>query len=714
MPNRLLQTAWEQAQHLTPKLSPSITMNRRYYRDEHWYVVQRRGSERLHRINPSAWQVLTLCNGHNTLAQVLQLSQQTEVAAELSAVDLLAVVNQFLTAGLLQCAQQAPANMPASTSADYGGAWWKKLKNPMSMRFPLWDPNRFLNATEHLISPLFSRVVFAVWLFIVLSAMVLAFIHWQAISENVVDRVLRPGNIFWLWLVYPVTKILHEAGHAYATKLYGGAVHETGIVFMFGIPLPYVDASASTAFIHKHQRMLVAAMGIMIELLIGSLALFLWLNIETGLVSQFAYNTMVVCTVATLFFNGNPLMRFDGYYFLSDWLEMPNLSSRSTLYWRYLCKHYLFGETQEHFIATTGERCWLALYGFATPIYRIVLYCSITYVAAQYYLLLGLMVMLWLLNVQLIKPAWQLLNYLFDSQSLGQQRKRALICSVSIFIFFILLLTAVPLPVKRTVPALVWQSEQGEIRAPANGFIDELMVAERQLVFDQQALFQLKDSILDADILVAAAKIAELRAEHGAARVESRAEAALLQEQIKTAEAELTRKKQMLTKLQVHTAIAGSFYLAAEVKNWQGKYVHQGDVIAYVLDSKKILIRAMVSQDDIGLVMDNTQSVKVRVSSWPGRTFDAQIQRRLPAASHQLPSPLLGTRYGGDIAIDGADETGSQALEPWFQVEISLPAQEMESWLGARAWVQFNLGNEPLAMQLYRGIRQLFMRSFTI
>jgi len=127
-------------------------------------------------------------------------------------------------------------------------------------------------------------------------------------------------------------KALHELGHAYALKHWGGEVHELGLMFLVFLPVPYVDATGSASFGQKWQRALVGAAGIIVELLLSAIALFIWLNAEEGLVRAFAFNVMVIGGVSTVFFNGNPLLRFDGYYILSDLVEIPNLGDRSKRY----------------------------------------------------------------------------------------------------------------------------------------------------------------------------------------------------------------------------------------------------------------------------------------------------------------------------------------------------------------------------------------------
>ena len=136
-------------------------------------------------------------------------------------------------------------------------------------------------------------------------------------------------------------KALHECGHGFATKVLGGEVHEAGIILLALMPVPYVDASAASAFRSKGQRVLVGAGGMLVELFLASLALFVWLLVEPGPVRAVAWNVMLIGGVSTLVFNANPLLRFDGYYILADAIDIPNLGSRANAWLGWTAERHL-------------------------------------------------------------------------------------------------------------------------------------------------------------------------------------------------------------------------------------------------------------------------------------------------------------------------------------------------------------------------------------
>ena len=178
--------------------------------------------------------------------------------------------------------------------------------------------------------------------------------------------MLEPASLVALWFSYPLVKLLHEFGHAFAVKRWGGEVHEIGILFLVFMPIPYVDASAASVFPGKHRRMVVGAAGIAVELFLAAIATFVWVSVEPGWTRHVAYAVMLVGGVSTLLFNGNPLLRFDGYYVFADAVEIPNLASKANRYVASLAQRFVLGMRRARVPETSpGEAPWLVGYAIA-------------------------------------------------------------------------------------------------------------------------------------------------------------------------------------------------------------------------------------------------------------------------------------------------------------------------------------------------------------
>ena len=161
--------------------------------------------------------------------------------------------------------------------------------SPFAIRFPIFDPDRYLSATRFLARLLFSWPGLCAWGVAVVSGLILAGIHWSELTQNAADRILAMENLFFIGLVYPVIKTFHEFGHAYAVKRWGGEVHEMGVMLLVFMPIPYVDATSSSAFREKYKRILVGAAGIMVELFFAALAMWVWAGVAPGALRALAF-----------------------------------------------------------------------------------------------------------------------------------------------------------------------------------------------------------------------------------------------------------------------------------------------------------------------------------------------------------------------------------------------------------------------------------------
>src|SRR5262249_19576740 len=186
---------------------------------------------------------------------------------------------------------------------------------------------------------------------------------------------------------------------------FGGTTHEFGIMFIVFAPMPYVDASAASEFRSKWHRVIVGASGMLVEVFVAALALHVWLAVEQGLVRALAFNVMLIAGVSTVLFNGNPLLRYDGYYILCDIIEIPNLATRATRYWGYLVTRYAFRQEDQEFAGTRGERVWLFLYAPASFLYRQIVIFAIAIFIASEYAAFGIAVALWSLMTGVVMPA---------------------------------------------------------------------------------------------------------------------------------------------------------------------------------------------------------------------------------------------------------------------------------------------------------------------
>lgn len=715
MSDSLFSTYWYRVAKLKPLLRDAVQISRHVYRGQPWYVLRNTLSGSNHRFNAMAYALITQMDGRRTVNEIWENAGQLAEEAAPTQDDIIQLLGRLHEANLIQSdILPSTVELVRQFRGIQSSGWKQRMMNPFSIRIPICNPDRFLSQWNHLVAPLFTRAAFFIWLIIVLWAAGAAIMHWPELSSSLSDKLLSPGNLFLLWIVYPIVKICHELGHAFAVKRWGGEVHNMGIVLLALTPIPYVDATASASFPDKSHRMAVSAMGMAVELMLASIAMLVWLNVESGLTSALAYNVMLIGGVSTLLFNGNPLLRYDGYYILADLIEIPNLGQRSTRYLGYLAHRYLLASQDiQSPITAKGERSWFIVYGPISFCYRIAVLVGMVWLISSRFLGIGILIALWGAVSLLILPAWRSLKQFMSSTAASNRHSRIFAGAAGLMGSVVLLLFFLPVPVRTTTQGVVWLPEQATVRAGTDCEVTELLVPVSKWVDQGTPIIRGDDPLLTTRIDVYKARLKELYATYNALPHHQRVKRKILMEEIKLAKADLREAQEKIDRLEISSPASGKFILV-DGSNLTGRYVKQGEILGYILSDHKPTVRAVVSQSDIGLVRDQVTGVELRLAEDASRRLKADIKRIVPAADLNLPSAALGTNGGGDIQIDPTDPQGLRALETVFQLDIVLPEQVKDPHIGGRAHVRLEHGTRPLALQWYRALRQLFLRKFYV
>ncbi|MDH3210793.1 MAG: M50 family metallopeptidase, partial [Burkholderiaceae bacterium] len=307
------------------RLRPGVEPLHRVLRGKPWVLLRDPVTQRFHRVVPAVWRVLALLDGQRTLDEVWSLAceqaeqRQGEAISQHDLVQLMGSLyaNDMLQTQVSPDAGEVFQRYQRQRRARFKQSWL----NPMSVKLPLLHPDAWFELQVGLARAMFSWPMLLLWLVVVMPGAALGWRHWDELTTNLSDRVLSAGNLALLWLTYPLVKAVHEWAHGLAVKAWGGVVREIGLMFIVLMPVPYVDATSSYSFPSKWARATVAAAGIMAELLIGALAVYVWVLAEPGWVRAVAFNVILISTVSTVLVNGNPLMRYDGYFVVCELLE---------------------------------------------------------------------------------------------------------------------------------------------------------------------------------------------------------------------------------------------------------------------------------------------------------------------------------------------------------------------------------------------------------
>lgn len=715
MSEALFSPSWYRIAALTPRLRSHATLHRHQYRGKTWYVLQDRSNERFHRFSPAAYSFIGLMDGKNSVQEIWDLCSSRLGDNAPTQPEVVQLLSQLHAADVLQCDIRPDiAELLARYEKHRQRKWQRRLMNVFAWQFPLFDPERFLQQFVSLVRPFFSWWGAVLWCLIVGPALLIGAAHWGDLTADLIDRVTAPQNLVLLWLLFPVIKALHEFGHAFAVKVFGGEVHEMGIMLLVLSPVPYVDASASSAFADKWQRTVVGAAGMIVELVLAAIALYVWVSVEPGTVRTLAYNTILIAGFSTVVFNANPLLRFDGYYMLADFLEIPNLRQRANTYLGYLCERHLFGRDDApvpH--AAAGERGWFIAYAVSSFGYRVMVVIAILLYLTDQLFMLGVVFAVLTGFTWFVLPLGKGVTYLFTSPRLRRVRGRAVAVSMAGAACFMAVLVLVPAPFRTRAEGVVWIPDEAFVRAEVDGFVARVVATPGSAVQPGDVLVVCDDPAVERDVKVLEAQLQEINARIREQIVDDLVKAKILEEEQQYIEERLARARERQADLVIRNKAAGTFVLPKS-EDLPGRFVKRGELLAHVVDLKMITVRTVVDQDDIDLIRHQINDVQVRLAERLDEPMPATIKRLVPAASEELPSLALGSGGGGQVLLDPRDPKGQKAIKKFFQIDLEMPVQNGILNVGGRVYVRFDHGRESLATQWYRQGRQLFLARFNV
>ena len=712
MSEDLYSPSWYRVAKLQPRLRGHVRIHRHHYRGELWYVLEDRVSRRMHRFNPPTHYVIGLMDGRRSVQELWDAAIERFGDDAPTQDEMIQLLGQLHAADVLQSEMAPDVDELLRRAQKVRSRSLMQKLSPLALRIPLADPDRVLERALPWYRWAFGPAGALLWLIVVGTGIALAIAHWRELTESLSDRVLAPHNLFLLALTFPLIKLLHELGHACATRAWGGEVHEMGVMLLVLMPVPYVDASAASAFREPRRRVVVGAAGMLVETFVAAAALFLWLGAEPGTLRAMLYDVMLIAGVSTVVFNGNPLLRFDGYYILADLLQMPNLRQRGAQYLTHLVDTKAFGLRDSGFDAGRRERGWLAVFTVLSFLYRIIVVLGIAlFIGAQYFFI-GVLLALWVVVGSIVIPLCKGVNHVFTSPRLQRRRDRALALTAGTALTAVLLLFAVPLPLWSSAQGVTWAPDDAVVLAGSDGFVRRVAAAPGAAVHKGRTLIETDDPQLAPRIraLEAQLRALEVRAQTELAIDKVRRE--ITHEEMKALRAELARAKERFADLTIASPVDGVFVMEG-ARDLPDRYLKKGQLVGFVVSPKVATVRVLVSQDDVDLVRAHTDRVQVKMAGRIGQTFDATLRREVPAASARLPNAALAISGGGVVPTDPRQPDTPTALGRWFEFEVELPAERSRA-LGERVYVRFEHGWEPLAWRMFRTVRQTFMKRFVI
>lgn len=561
------------------------------------------------------------------------------------------------------------ATYAAKAAAQRQGIWSLVLHKYLFFRIALWRPDAFLNRTWPWLErygPNLLRFCLPVML---LLGVFLVMRDWERFLATF-PHLLSLGGMAAFAIALGFAKLCHEFGHAYMAKRAGCRVSSMGIAFMVLLPMLYTDVSDAWRVQDRRTRLLIGAGGVLAELLLACIALLAWSLLPDGAGRTAAFMLASATWITTVAINVNPLMRFDGYFLLSDLWGVDNLQGRGFALGRWHLRELLFGYGEpmpERWSPKLRRRllCW----SYASWLWRAVLFFGI---ALAVYHLFFKVLGIFLMTVELVwfigLPIWREWQHWWKHRQAAQPRKVLLLGSGLVLMLAILLL---PWRSSVEVPAMLEVARLSPLHAPAAAQVRQVQVSDGQAVEAGQILLSLVSPDLEARMGIGRREIEilQLQLRRQSGRSETAADSGILEQRLAEAVAEFRGLAAQRDRLVLRAPHAGIVRDMAD-NLVPGRWVSSELPLVYVAESG-LRLRGYLAEADLWRVKPGADGQFVA---------DDVLRDALPVTLQSMDAngvayidqEALISEHHGPIATRRDDQKRAQPLQGQYGVQFQL------------------------------------------
>lgn len=609
------------------------------------------------------------------------------------------------------------------------------LFNPLWIKIPLWDPDRLLENILPWTRWCFSWAALASAGLLALSALLLTVVHAEELAARLPQGkdFFTPDHLGWMLCAWLLSKSLHELGHGLLCKYYGGEVHEMGVILIGFLPCMYCNVSDSW-MTTRGKRAAIGAAGMGVELVLASVAAWGWWFSNPGIVHSLCLQTIVVCSAGTLFFNANPLMRYDGYYILSDLLEIPNLRAKAQRSLTSLLAWLCLGWNLPVDGVAVRSRAAFAAYAAASFVYRWSLMYAMLFLLEKwgepYHLeSVGRGLSLLLVAAAVLAPLVLGARMLLFSPERQPVNLLRLFATASLVggLGWIAATVRFPQEVEAT---FMLEPSAVRLYVSTPGVLEEAFVRPGQVVPAGAVAARLANTALETELLRLAAqqrtqaqKVERMERErHRNAEVSMQLPAA--RQALADLGRQLDERRRDAEKLVLRTPVGGTVLPPPaqrargekeELRSWDdtpladrnvGCYLESGTLFCQIGDSARFEAVLAVDQSDVEQLHAG-QSVRLMLDGMPETVFTAKVDsiagQEMDSAPEQL-SKRTGGRLATRVGADGRDKP----LEAHYQVKASLAGESHELKPGLRGRARILVGERTWVEWFVRSFHQTF------
>jgi putative peptide zinc metalloprotease protein len=717
MATTIFGDAWFRVSGMRVALLETVQSRRHVHLDRAWYVLHDTYSQRFFKASEEAHAFILKLNTAQTVEEVWDAYVQSHPHAAPSQEEVIQLLSQLHASNLLHFTEQADnAAIVERYRKQRRREKMGQVASFLFFKVPLWNPDRWLSRIQPLIRATTGLPAMLLWAAVVLAGVLAALSDVGALHEQG-QGLLSMGNLPWLYICMGGMKLIHETLHGFVCKRYGGEVRGFGLMFLLFTPLPYMDATSAWGFTNRWHRMYVGFAGMAAELFMAAIGALVWSQTGPGAINSLAFNVMVIGSVSSLLFNGNPLLRFDAYYILSDFAQIPNLYAKGQQQWRYLLDRWVLGTTDAQCPAEDRrEWWWLTVYGALSFVYLLIVMLGMSLVLLDMWFPVGVLALTMTIVSRFVMPGHKLVRHLASGRT-QPNRLRAVGTVLALAGVAALLVFQVPLPASIQARGVLEAQNSTLLYAPSEGLLVEQRVPNGAQVQAGQVLAVMHNRDLELEIDAVAVALREADAHLRAALFRAPNELAPVRQQMQATQErlqELQRRRQELVLVAPH---AGE-WVAPTMHERQGSWIARGQQLGELVDRSAFRFMAVIAQEQADRLFGHSAAgAELRLVGQAEHLLQAAQVTLVPYQQVRLRSAALGWLGGGDIAVRTDQPQGDMARDPFFVVFAELPAardEALSAYHGMSGVLRIALPRQPLSEQLHRSFMQLVQKRYAL
>ncbi len=719
------------------RMRPDLSVHAHKYGSERYWVVKDPVALAYFHLRDEEHAILRMLDGRTSLAEIKRRFEQAFAPLQMSLDQLQAFLGRLHRSGLVVGdapgqGEQLRLRGARRRRRELLGAW----SNVLAIRFRGVDPEPLLGWLYPTCRWLFSFWFLAACFLAAAAAATLVAVQFDVLRSRLPDfhAFFTARNLVFLALALALAKVVHELGHGLTCKHFGGECHEIGVMFLVFTPCLYCNVSDSWMLSDKRQRIAITAAGIVVEVMLASLCTFLWWFSEPGLFNTLCLSMMFVCSVNTVLFNGNPLLRYDGYFILSDLVEVPNLGPQSrALLGRGLARFFLGVELPRDRSLPGKKRPFVAAYGVASTLYRWCVVLGILWFCYQflkpYHLEVVARALILAVAVGLIAvPVGGLALLLWDPAWRRRIRRGRAVLTGGLLVAAIVAVALIPLPFRVTAPAVLEPDDAHYVYVAIPGTLAE-SVSLGQAVEEGQELARLVNLDVRREIaeLIGKRNQQRLRLDNLQVRLADDPAVApqipAAKEALSDIEEQLRERQRDAERLVLRAPASGTVlppprrpvpsYAPGRLASWQGSPLDEtnagvpldtGTLFCLVGDPDRLEAFLVLDQGDVKFVRKG-QRVRLKLDELPGKILRGTITEIAKTDLKVAPRELAA---GKDLAVRVDEEGIPRPTETSYQARVALDEHDHPLRTGTGGRAKILADRQSLGRRLYRSLGRTF------